>query len=807
MKIMKSLLTIALSIFSIGLFSQDYLISEGGSVDLDCSVSTGLADSGGPGSYSAGESFSMTFCPGAGGNAVTFLIDTETAGHEFDIPSGDFLTIFDGSDTSAPVLGTYNSSIHDFAALPVIFLNATLDNPSGCLTILFESSTGSTPGAGFTAALGCGNFWQPYSMDFTSSPSEVDEFGYIDICQGETITIEADGVFPHSDGSGYEQTNDNCFFEWDLGDGTELSGFGLTSVTNTYTEQFGYPVELFVTDTEGFRQRFELKVRVSTTPIFAGLLSEYNDTICLGNTSTLIGGVSQDSSTSFGVLPVQSAFIGGGFLAGQTFLPDGSGVSYETSILIDDFPDGLEVENPDDIVAICATLEHSYLGDLDIALLCPDGTEIALQNQAGGSCNLGEPWATATVDGSSSVITPGVGYEYCWTADATGGLDEGCVGGIEFINGDGPGTYTDSQVPPGDYQPDQVLSDLIGCPINGEWTIRVTDNLGADNGYIFSWGVQFNPAIDPTIENYLPQLVDGYWDDEPTILPDQSNDTLIVVQPPAIGSYSYTFHVTDDFGCDYDTTVTLEVIPPVSIAAVSPACNLTTELEVFDTYQGGTWSYTPSDSLVFVPITPTGEASVISAGNYTFIYNDFFCQSTSEVDVYFPPYPDATISPDTSEICLDFSTELSVADQDFDLPVSYNWSVDSSNVVYQLGFGQMQEAAIGGNYTVQVIDDLCNNFAIGNAHVDEVPCIIETYNVFTPNGDRENRNNYFYIQAIDKFHNPEVFVYNRWGKEVFSKVNYNNDWDMDGLPEGTYYYVIHNPANNESFKGSFTLLR
>ncbi|NNC83010.1 MAG: T9SS type B sorting domain-containing protein [Flavobacteriales bacterium] len=797
---------LCLTIGALHTSAQDYLISDGGEVELDCSIATTLADAGGAGNYGPGESFSMTFCPGAGGNAATFLIDTETAGDLFDIPSGDALTIFDGPDTSSPILGVYNNGLHDFNALPVVFLNATLDNLSGCLTILFESSASSPGAPGFTASLGCGNFWQPYSMNFTSSPSEVDDFGYIDICQGETITIVADGDFPYSDGSGYEQTNENCFFEWDLGDGTELEGYGLTTVTNTYTEQFGYPIELYVTDPEGFRQRFELKVRVSTTPSFAGLLSQSNDTICLGSSATLIGGVAQDSSTSFGVLPIQSAFIGGGFLAGQTFLPDGSGVSYETTITIDDFPVGSTVENPDDIVAVCATLEHSYLGDLDIELTCPNGTTILLQGQAGGSCNLGVPWATGGVDGQSSVITPGEGYEYCWTADAVGGLDEGCVGGIEFVSGDGPGTYTDSQVPEGNYEPDQPLTDLIGCPINGEWTITVTDNIGADNGYIFSWGVQFNPSIDPTVENYQPIMVDGYWEDEPTINPDLSNDTLIVVEPPALGQYSYTFHVTDDFECSYDTTVVLTVIEPSSVAATSPACDLTTELQVFSSLQGGVWTYSPSDSIIFLPADINGDAVALSAGDYTFTYSDFFCQTEETVEVFFPPYPDATIDPDSIEICIGEGNPISVVDQPFDIPVSYLWSVDSAGTLYTLGFGQVQEAAIGGDYSVVVTSDICPSMlSIGSAYVLEEPCIIETFNVFTPNGDGEN--DFFYIEAIDKFDDPLVFVYNRWGNVVFERKNYTNNWDMDGLPEGTYYYVIQNPANNEAFKGYFTLVR
>jgi len=783
-----------------GLMAQDIPISQGGTVNVICGGPIiVLTDAAGAGSYGPGESFTITFCPD-GGNAISFVIDTETSGDEFDIRPGDYLTVFDGPDTGSPVLGVFNNNLMDS---PVISLFATLDNPDGCLTFLFESTATSAGGAGWTSQINCGNFWQPFSCEFESSPSEVDDLGYIDICQGEEVTITADGVFPYSTGTGYNQTNENSFFEWKLGDGTELSGFGLTTVTNTYNDQFGYPITLEVTDTLGLKQRYDLAVRVSTTPNFSGLIAEYQAEICLGNTTILTGGIAQDTSQSFGAFPVQSSFIGGGFLAGQTFLPDGSGASYETTITLDDFPIGATIENPTDIVSVCATMEHSYLGDLDITLTCPDGTSIVLQNQGGGSCNLGVPWATGGVDGQSSNTTPGEGFQYCWTSDATLSLEEGCVGGITFISGDGPGTYTDSQVAPGDYLPDEPLANLTGCPINGEWTITVTDNLGADNGYIFSWGIQFDPSIDPTIETYTPILVEGYWSPEPSII--SNNDTLIEVSPTEIGFYNYTFNVTDNFGCQYDTTVVLSVLPAITASVISPACNLGAAYELENQYAGGSWTYTSDYDSLFVINVSGSDINVSAPGYYTMSYFDNFCQTTIEAEVEFLSYPIAQILPDTTELCSGQEEFLNLSDQINGLNVNYVWTWDSLGTQFLLGNEFSQAVYFGGAYQLQVIDVVCGNFAFDDAYVLEEPCIIETYNVFTPNGDGEN--DVFYIQAIEKFKNPVVYVYNRWGKVVFEKINYRNDWDMADLSEGTYYYVILNPANSETFKGSFTLLR
>ena len=47
----------------------------------------------------------------------------------------------------------------------------------------------------------------------------------------------------------------------------------------------------------------------------------------------------------------------------------------------------------------------------------------------------------------------------------------------------------------GDYQPVGSFDSLVGCTLDGAWSIKVTDLWGADNGYIFGWSLDFNPAI------------------------------------------------------------------------------------------------------------------------------------------------------------------------------------------------------------------------------------------------------------------------------------------------------------------------
>jgi len=44
-------------------------------------------------------------------------------------------------------------------------------------------------------------------------------------------------------------------------------------------------------------------------------------------------------------------------------------------------------------------------------------------------------------------------------------------------------------------------------------------------------------------------------------------------------------------------------------------------------------------------------------------------------------------------------------------------------------------------------------------------------------------------------------IFNRWGNEVYSSENYQNDWDgtWDGkiLPDGTYFYIFSDGRGNK----------
>ena len=111
--------------------------------------------------------------------------------------------------------------------------------------------------------------------------------------------------------------------------------------------------------------------------------------------------------------------------------------------------------------------------------------------------------------------------------------------------------------------------------------------------------------------------------------------------------------------------------------------------------------------------------------------------------------------------------------------------------------------------TLTVTDD-CGCETVFTKEVFVNPVKLKIPNVFTPNND--NVNDTWVITLDDGnssgglknsrdgglgdkplsayYQSNELTVINRWGRIVYHKVNYENDWDGGGLSDGTYYYIL-----------------
>ena len=533
-------------------------IADGGTVVIPCAQEIPFTDSNGGGPYAANENFQITICPDAG-NAVILRISTDV-GDVWDVADGDFLTVYNGDNTGAELMGSFNSVTHPGG----IVLNTTVENGSGCMTLVFTSN-GQGQGQGFQGIVSCGTGWQPYTIALTSDPADGEnQLGYVDICPGEEVSFSVAGDYPYSTAGndGYFQSDATMMFNWNLGDGTILNGVGLTAVTHTFPGQFGYNVVVSATDDLGLNRVDTLKVRVSTTPGYQTAVPAENP-ICLGQSTDIIGGF-VDVENNAGFEPTPGSFYVGGLSAGQFPLPDGSGLNHTDTIFITGIDPALTISSAADFLSLCVNIEHSFLGDLEMGLTCPDGTMINIFNGFGGDGLFpggfgggGTFLGDATDD---SYFIPGVGFDYCFSLDAVWGTL-----GEELANGNTVPVSQGNAMAPGTYQPEESWDSFIGCPVAGPWVITVRDNIGIDDGYIFGWEITLNPALYPDPEFYTPVIVDAFWEDAPGII--DSNALNITVQPETPGLHDFQFVVVDNFGCQYDTLVTVLVVEPPTVFA------------------------------------------------------------------------------------------------------------------------------------------------------------------------------------------------------------------------------------------------
>jgi gliding motility-associated-like protein len=105
-----------------------------------------------------------------------------------------------------------------------------------------------------------------------------------------------------------------------------------------------------------------------------------------------------------------------------------------------------------------------------------------------------------------------------------------------------------------------------------------------------------------------------------------------------------------------------------------------------------------------------------------------------------------------------------------------------------------------------------NNFPVSNnaqENIIQTPVYeIEIPNVITPNGD--GFNDVLVIKNLDKYTDNNLLIADRAGKIVYEKNAYQNDWDAQNIPDGTYYYILSykNKSNSKGvIKGLITIIR
>jgi len=86
---------------------------------------------------------------------------------------------------------------------------------------------------------------------------------------------------------------------------------------------------------------------------------------------------------------------------------------------------------------------------------------------------------------------------------------------------------------------------------------------------------------------------------------------------------------------------------------------------------------------------------------------------------------------------------------------------------------------------------------------------VTVHNVITPNAD--GKNDTWKVENIEIYNDNEVMVFNKMGKVVYQKKQYQQDWDGSSegkmLETGTYYYRVSLGKGMEPLKGVLTIVR
>jgi len=626
----------SLSIF-LGLKAQTYLISSYNNQTVSTCSGTFYDSGGSGGNYVSGENYIITFAANNSGfSNVTFT--------SFAVSLGDVLKVYDGPDINAPLIGIYNNGNTPVGQT----IRASISNASRKLT--FEwTSVGQA--AGWAATVSCGTPCQSFNTVIVSSiPQFSIDSGiyYIDICPGDTVSLNASANYPYNNWF-YHQDTTSTDFSWSFGSSV-VSGQNVTAVFNTIQ---GYNAFILAEDSIGCgaSQATEVRVRVSTQPVFAGT-DLLDSIICQFDTTQLNGFV---SPTHWEIVPSLS-------VAGQTYLPDGTGVSYTSTVNFTSFNAGQTVQQASDLSRVFLEIEHSYLGDLNLVLTCPNSSSVTLKSYPGGTNTfLGEP-----IDNNAAAI-PGLGYMYYWESTGTTTMLN-AAGSYSHSFTDLLGTYypSASYLPPSTaypatstaggpytqliYLPETPFSNFIGCPLNGNWSLTVTDNLAIDNGFIFSWGVDFDPSVMPVSWGYTPLIDSTYWNY------GVGDTTGYIGLTSGVDSVIYTMQ--DGAGCLYDTTLAIMVnpVPDINLGNDTSICvhdNIT--LNSNNTLVGTTFNWSTGGTNTSETVT------VNSTQNYSLTATSpLGCVKKDTIEVIANPLPTIIISDDTL-ICIGTAATLNAS--------------------------------------------------------------------------------------------------------------------------------------------------
>jgi gliding motility-associated-like protein len=284
-----------------------------------------------------------------------------------------------------------------------------------------------------------------------------------------------------------------------------------------------------------------------------------------------------------------------------------------------------------------------------------------------------------------------------------------------------------------------------------------------------------------------------------------SNSASTTIAPASVNQSGVYSLYTTGTGCKSDTAsvqVTVNPYPALNSYLYSSGCSNDSIYMFADTMSGVTYNWSGpggftsnSNPVIINPVTPA------NAGTYSFSANNSGCvASYNTFSLTYFQAPTVNLGPDTT-MCLGYGITFTVSNFPYIL-----WQDNTTSASYNV-------YNTPGTYWVMVTDS--NGCSAGDSvTVNYVSCEdLVTPNVFTPNGD--GINDVFYVKGY-YLKKEMLYVYDRWGIEVYNSDDVDKGWDGTNLGDdvkcaaGTYFYIAYVKlfdGKNKVIKGYVSLYR
>lgn len=252
--------------------------------------------------------------------------------------------------------------------------------------------------------------------------------------------------------------------------------------------------------------------------------------------------------------------------------------------------------------------------------------------------------------------------------------------------------------------------------------------------------------------------------------------------------FKYTVSGTCSLVDDSLITINLKEIPQIPTTSADPIICETQDLNLFaTTVSGVTYHWTGPNGFVSTLQNPVINAiTTANNGTYSVYSEQNSCQSgTSDVTVLVHPLPDFVLN----QGCVANAYEVWVTKTN---EISYDETTSTFGWIGPAGFTSSQPTiTITGGAVGLYSLTITNEHGCSTTHTIQVErnnCFIP--NVITPNNDEFNQN-----FDLTGFGVSKLEIYSRWGRKVYEKNNYIDEWhgqNMNGgiLPDSTYFYII-----------------